>query len=483
MYIPFGPWVPDAPRQMSEPHLREAKNCVPLSQGGYAPAYGLVDSTDDPGLGAISTTNPPYIQGAASFQVETTPLYFAAVKGKLWAHHIGTSGAWSDVTRAVGGDYDAQSITTVNFAQFENKVIATNGVDDVQVRAGGTTATQFAALGGSPPDARYITTFKDFVVLGGLATDRYGIAWSATGDETGWTPGTNLSDVRSFLKYGYVTAVAGTKDALYVFCERGVIRGTYVGLPNIIYFDEVTTLGLSKQRKMTQWGDVFFYISGGRIYQLSGMTVEPVTSAQIETWLLQYLAEFSDVSEVNLAYDEKNGNLLVKLSANASPCKVLVYNIPSARPSYYEMTITDAEKWFRDPFVSNFPYYGITEITALRQINSTSVGIVWFKHGAGTSTATFETNDIYDKDMGRRLGVKAGRPNTGGNATVALAARETMDASVTFSSAIATGSSGRASVRANGRYMAAQVKILPGGFSAERAAQGIELETMDRGRR
>jgi len=81
-----------------------------------------------------------------------------------------------------------------------------------------------------------ITQARDFVILGGMSTDRYLIRWSAIGDETDWpTPATD--DARSKqsgsqqfpTKYGWVTGLAGDDFSMLVFQENAIWEANYVG--------------------------------------------------------------------------------------------------------------------------------------------------------------------------------------------------------------------------------------------------------------
>jgi len=102
---------------------------------------------------------------------------------------------------------------------------------------GGTyTVTAEAAL--------VCATFRDFIVIGGLTSDRYAIRWSAIGDPTDWpTPATDdarskQSGKQSFpTKFGWVTGIAGNDFYMYIFQERSITKGTYVGGDTVISFD------------------------------------------------------------------------------------------------------------------------------------------------------------------------------------------------------------------------------------------------------
>src|SRR5262245_28051121 len=98
MYVPFGKWTPDQPRSSRTPHLLTAKNCVPLVGGGYGPlkrpassGLSLVTAQYGGAISLLSAVN----QGKRFFTGSLTKLYCA--------DHDDT--AWTNVTRAVGGNY------------------------------------------------------------------------------------------------------------------------------------------------------------------------------------------------------------------------------------------------------------------------------------------------------------------------------------------------------------------------------------------
>lgn len=89
-----------------------------------------------------------------------------------------------------------------------------------------------------------IATVRDFVVLGGLTTDRYSIRWSAITDPTDWpTPATDdarskQSGSQSFpTRFGWVTGLAGQDFYFYIFQENAITKGTYVGGDVVFSFD------------------------------------------------------------------------------------------------------------------------------------------------------------------------------------------------------------------------------------------------------
>lgn len=87
-------------------------------------------------------------------------------------------------------------------------------------------------------------TVRDFVVVGGLNTDRFSIQWSAIGDPTDWPiPDTDdarskQSGTQSFpTEFGWVTGLSGNDFYMYIFQQRAISKGTYVGGDVVFSFD------------------------------------------------------------------------------------------------------------------------------------------------------------------------------------------------------------------------------------------------------
>ena len=116
-------------------------------------------------------------------------------------------------------------------------------------------------------------TVRDFVVVGGLDSDGYAIRWCAIGDPTDWPiPGTDdarskQAGQQSFpTEHGWVTGIAGDDFYMYVFQQRAISKGTYVGGDVVFSFDTFEEdRGCVRQGMLTQVDEkVFFESDRGR---------------------------------------------------------------------------------------------------------------------------------------------------------------------------------------------------------------------------
>lgn len=123
------------------------------------------------------------------------------------------------------------------------------------------------------PGALSCATVRDFVVVGALATDRYAIQWCALGDPTDW-PVPASDDARSKqsgkqvfpTRFGWVTGIAGNDFYMYVFQEKSITKGVYVGGDVVWSFDIFEEdRGCVRHGRLVQVDDkVFFESERGR---------------------------------------------------------------------------------------------------------------------------------------------------------------------------------------------------------------------------
>ncbi len=239
--------------------LQEGKNVLPIATG-YKPFKGLTVYSD--ALVARA-------QGAFSLQDNSgNALNFAGDATQLYK--LG-SASWTNVSRVSGGNYNTAEDAGWYFTKFKDLVIGVNGADSPQ-KWDITSSSNFAALGGSPPTAKYVATVRDQVALGGLSTDPNAVAISAFNNAESWTAGANQSILQSFPEGGWVRNVIGG-EVLYVFQERAIQRGTYTGGTLVYQFDEVErNVGLFTGGAVTRHGRRIFFLDYDDIYVLDAVT-------------------------------------------------------------------------------------------------------------------------------------------------------------------------------------------------------------------
>lgn len=253
--IPFGPWHPDK-AGINTPVCREAVNCLP-SAAGYRPARGPAAASgvvDMAPLGAINV-----LDGDGAVHA------FCGTSASLYK--LATSGFWSDVSRASGGDYSVTGGERWSFATYGDKVIATALTDDPQ-KFTLNSSVKFSALGGTPPRARYVAVVRDFVLLGNLYGYGRRVQWSGLNNEEHWTPGALESDYQDLPDGGPVRGLLGG-DVAYIFQAAKILRMTYIpGSVEIFDIAPVeTSRGLLAPGSLTQLGALAFYLGTDGLYR------------------------------------------------------------------------------------------------------------------------------------------------------------------------------------------------------------------------
>lgn len=195
--IGWGEWRPDI-SDLDGTLTRSISNVIPRADG-YGPARALASFTEALGETCRGLFYARNNDGSVTI--------FGATEKRL--HKLNnTTLTWSDVS-AGGTDYTALAADAQwQFAQFNNIVIAVHANEDPQ-KFNLLSDVEFSTLSGSPPKAAYVSIINQFVVLSGLASNPTRVQWSAIGDVTGWTAGTDSSDFQDLPDGGTVRQVVG----------------------------------------------------------------------------------------------------------------------------------------------------------------------------------------------------------------------------------------------------------------------------------
>jgi hypothetical protein len=204
--LPFPEYRPDA-SDFNGAHTETLLNVLPRSDG-YGPMRAVSAFT-----GALAAQCRGAFMARKS---DGTLRIFAGTATKLYQLD-NTTLTWVDVSLGAGTYSSLSSDANWHFTQFNNYVIAVQAnaapqVVDVSAASG----TAFAALGGSPPQAAYITTINRFLVLSGLLNNPNRIQWSGLNATTTWTSGTTYSDYQDLPDGGNIRGVVGGEFGLIV---------------------------------------------------------------------------------------------------------------------------------------------------------------------------------------------------------------------------------------------------------------------------
>lgn len=230
-----------------------------------------------------------------------------------------TTFTWTDVSKG-GSDYSATATGAFwGFVQFNTYVIAVQ-VNTVPQVYQLDVSSAFADLGGSPPQAAYITIINRYIFLGGILSFPYRVQWCGQNAITTWdnvTAGANFQDLADG---GRVLGIAGG-DQYGSILQDASIRSV-IFAPGSAYTFEITRIAatdglLAPYAVVTASDKIFFCSTQGFKRIVPGGYPEPIGKEKVDR---AFLADFDDgdplliaaadpaETRVFFAYKSKTGN-------------------------------------------------------------------------------------------------------------------------------------------------------------------------------
>jgi len=466
--IQFGEWLPDQPGLSGA--LQAAYNVYP-QQVGYGPIPSLADYSNSASenltrvySGKISSASTMFAGGASKlFKFDSTNRNLNDVS-KVGGY---TSGAWS-------------------FAQFGDVILAANGAEKIQAWTLGTS-TAFADVAAAAPVAKYVTVVRDFVVGANVTSYPNRVQWSDINNETNWTSGvTSQADYQDIPDGGDIQGITGGEFGL-VLLEKAIARMSYIGSPLFFQFDTISReIGCYEPGSVCQYGNITFFLSDDGFYMCDGQRVTPIGAEKVDRWFwddlspayTKFSAAVDPVKKVVIwCYQNTNAgySLLVynwqlnrwsygataaSYISSAATAAVTLEGLDLYSASIDALTVSlDARQWLGGKLV----FAGVRDAK-----------IVTFE---GTPMSAFiETGDLTSSASLITLA----RPQIdNGSATVAVASREMLDDTISYSTAVAASDENRVALRSSGKYH--RIKVVPTGNWTTMAA--VDVNIVPRGRR
>ncbi len=271
--IALGEFRPDVADYEGQ-HSKNILNVIPRGDG-YGPFRDLA---------VYTTALPSRCMGLFyALRNDGTIAIFAATSTKLYLLN-NSNGTWTDVSKGAG-TYTPPPVGQLwEFVQFNNFIIAVqqNTVPQVYDLA---SPSAFADLGGSPPQASYVSIVNRFVVLSGLASPNvYRIQWSGLNSVTTWDNITLQSNFQDLPDGGIVVGVAGGEFGV-IFQQRAIRRLTYQPGSAIIFsIDRLAKDdGLVAPYSMINASDrIFFYSEQGFKVLEPGGYPQPIGKERVD---------------------------------------------------------------------------------------------------------------------------------------------------------------------------------------------------------
>jgi hypothetical protein len=296
--------------------------------------------------GAPSLQSPSGITGALAAacagasslrKLDDSVRVFAGTATKLYEI---ASGAWTDRTRASGGDYTLGTDIRWRFAQFGDVSVAAAKSDTLQASSSGA----FANVTGAPK-AGVVEVVGQFVFLGDTNESTYGDSQSrwwccAKGDYTDWTPAISTECATGLITStpGKIRAIKRFGPHVVIYKLRSIHLGIYAGQPSIWSFDReissqvgavsheaVVDVGTPEEPRHIFMGfDDFYEFNGGRPRPIGqGWVKETVFNELNTTYMERAMALVDRVN--SLVY------FFYPSGANNNPDKCVIYNYKTQR--------------------------------------------------------------------------------------------------------------------------------------------------------
>lgn len=476
--IPFAEWRPDMPALGQ--WAREALNVVPAEES-YRPLNGL---------SGVSSALAARAQGAAWFRgTAGATRMFAGDANKLY---LLSGTTWNDVSRTSGGPYAPGSDNQWRFSQFGTLAIAVNGVDAPQkfdLNAG----ANWTALGGSPPVGTFITTVRDFVLMGKIGSAPQRVQWCAIDNAESWAPSlTTQADLQELPDGGNITGLIGGEIGV-IFQETSVRRMSYEGAPLVFRIDKIANdIGASVPGSVAGLLDMAFFLHKSGFYMVrGGQTITPIGRGKVDR---TFWAEFDESNHFrsSSAIDPVRGLYVFAYPANGggnngTPNRLLIYNWHTGR---WSRAILDCELVFGGVSQQAYTLEGLDAFggnldTLPYSLDSSywtgALSLLLFAfdtaHKSGsfsgaTLKAEVETGE-FNPGNGRRSIVRGCRPLIdGGSPQIQIGGRETQQAIVAYGPKVDLTAAGLAPVYQSGRYFRVKATVPAG--AAWSNMQGID---------
>jgi hypothetical protein len=488
MIFPFGEYRPDI-SDFRAATTRALANVLPRGDG-YGPF---------PDLTALTAALAAACRGLFfARKADGTVVIFAATATKLYRLN-NTDYTWIDVSKALGTYGSVPTSDQWQFAQFNNFVFAVQANVVPQVFDLGSS-TEFADLGGTPPQARYVSVVNRFLVLSGLLSNPFRIHWSGYNATTTWTSGTSQSDFQDLPDGGIVRGVGGGETGV-IFQDGAIRRMTYApGSPVIFAIERVThDIGLYMPLSLVKSnGRTLFLASQGFYMMGESSPPVPIGRERVDRTVLADL----DASSAQLmigAADPKSSRVFWAYKSQAVGAaagqfnKLIGYDIaldrfipPIAISGEYLSSIAqpgvtleglDSISGSLDALTQSLDSFASAQVPEIAAV-STAHAVSLFRGASLEATLTTAEQGVDDQS---RFFVRALRPICDAPAAFgSIARRETQQAAAVFGAESSINRVGECAQRVSTRYARARLRI-PAGTSWSYAT-GVEADTAPEGR-
>lgn len=496
MFLPIAHYAPDLPANNSRGASGNLVNLFPRTKESWGPVGTLStyssNALTSPCLGAVMAIDT----GANNY-------LFCGDAGKLYLMSPGTA-SFSNVSK-VGG-YSLPGTEKWYFTQYGQTIIGAAQGQNLQAYTLNSSAL-FADLAGSPPQARYIATIKDFVMVANTFDGTNGeqpqrVQWCAVDAPTTWPTAGSTQEAQTLAgsqiipgDQGWIMGIVGnlgTADGA-VFFERGIWRVVYQGSPTVFgFYPAEGVRGTPAPKSVTQLGALVYYLGEDGFYAFDGSNSIPIGVDRVDKtfWANVNMGYLYNVVG---AVDPINRLVMWLYPSNSAttgvPDSLLVYN-------------WTLDEWGFAQISAEYIFRAITQGLSLDSLDSYAGGAytldtlrfsldsrVWTGNqilmGAFnashmlsyfTGSPAAATADTVEIEPGAKLGKRAFINTTrpmidGGSPSVQIGYRSRLIDTPSFTAASSINVNGECPVRVDARYLRGRITT-SGAFTH---LQGIEI--------
>ncbi len=218
---------------------------------------------------------------ASSTYVNDSQTVFAGSITKLYSVDT-TTGAFTDRTRAVGGDYGAGGGPSGwKFASVGNDIWATNWLNELQMRSNNTGSFANGCVSTFKPRPRFIAAVREHLVGANLSNaGRFQdeVVWSDADNATNFDPPTLTSTSIAGSKRlteipGQITALVGQRAGAMVFKRKAVYFLYYTGTVQVFQPDLLSSsVGTAWPSSVINSRYGVFFLGSDGFYKIDGIS-------------------------------------------------------------------------------------------------------------------------------------------------------------------------------------------------------------------
>jgi hypothetical protein len=272
---------------------------------------------------------------------------FAGDDAKLYKANTGTD-VWDDVSRAGSPAY-AGGTNHWYTAQYNDLLIAVNGVDDIQEwDLGVDSAFSDMATGVTDLTGRFITIAEDFVIIGNTYDNADGnvpnrLRWSGLARPDSWTPdATTMAGYRDIPNLGEICGVTGG-SYLTVLMKGGLLRGQFIGPPGIWRLYEIEgAVGCLEPHSVIRTQNKTYYLSEEGFMEFDGVQTRNIGAEKVNRTFFR-LAQVSELHQMSpFVLREHNvvgWSFVSSVTPDGKPDRAILYNYVVDRFTMVELDL------------------------------------------------------------------------------------------------------------------------------------------------